>query len=169
VVMLLVGATSAYLVVRVRLLARAATDGGDEAERERSVAASYPRLVIAFAMASLMLAMVGSKVFSPQYLLWIAPLVPLVPLAGAARDRFLWAFAALGLLTTVLFPYHYADLILGARHQLDGSTRYGGPSALGIFMLGARNLGFIGLTLAMLAHLRDGGGWRCVAENGRSS
>ena len=56
-------------------------------------------------IASLALAILASKVFSPQYLLWLLPLVPLTP----AR-RLLPLFLAVAALTTAVFPYFYDDI-----------------------------------------------------------
>jgi glycosyl transferase family 87 len=54
--------------------------------------------------------MIGSKVLSPQYVLWIAPLMALIA-GGPPR----WGFAlALPVLTTVLYPYLHDALAPGA-------------------------------------------------------
>jgi hypothetical protein len=74
-------------------------------------------------VASLAMAVVGSKVFSPQYLLWMLPLVPLAP----AR-LLLPLFVAVAAVTTAVFPYAYdahvsalttgGKLLLAARNGL---------------------------------------------------
>ena len=52
-----------------------------------------------------------SKVFSPQYLLWLLPLIALVPAGSRAA---VWAtFALAGLATYYIFPMHYLELVRG--------------------------------------------------------
>ena len=69
-------------------------------------AASVPRYAAAFVLAF----MIGSKVLSPQYMLWLLPLIPLC--AGG-----LWLLGASGLYlgacwtTSKIFPEHYERLI----------------------------------------------------------
>ena len=87
--------------------------------------------------AALILAfMLGSKVLSPQYMLWLLPLVPLA--AGGAAGAVVCAiFLAACLLTTQVYPIHYGDLL---------SFRYPGPQ-----LLLARNLLLVGLWVLLLA------------------
>ena len=88
--------------------------------------------------------MLGSKVLSPQYMIWLLPLAPLCApgLAGAGLCLvFLAACAA----TTQIFPVHYGDL-------LDG--RFPGPELL----LG-RNALLVALwVLLLLPHGKTAGG-----------
>ncbi|CAN5913842.1 hypothetical protein BH23ACT11_BH23ACT11_25330 [soil metagenome] len=70
------------------------------------VAAKFPRYAAAFILAF----MIGSKVLSPQYMLW---LLPLIPLSAAG----LWAVSVSGIFlmacwtTTQIFPKYYGNLI----------------------------------------------------------
>jgi len=48
--------------------------------------------------------MVTGKVFSPQYLIWIVPLLAYV---GGANLRWLVSWAVIGGLTTFIYPYVY--------------------------------------------------------------
>jgi hypothetical protein len=67
---------------------------------------------------------IGGKVFSPQYFIWLIPLGVLLP--GVAGLRALKVFMLTLALTQVLFPYGY--------HQLDVE------SAFGLGLLTLRNL-----------------------------
>ena len=69
-------------------------------------AGQFPRFAAAFVLASL----VGSKVLSPQFMIWLLPLVPL-------SARGVWGvfvsgpFLAICWLTTQIYPYHYPDIL----------------------------------------------------------
>ena len=89
--------------------------------RGRFDAGWFPR----YAAALILAFMLGSKVLSPQYIVWLLPLVPLAAggLAGAGVSLI---FLAACWTTTQVFPFHYGDLLNG---------RYPGPD-----LLLARNL-----------------------------
>ncbi|MGB3634801.1 MAG: glycosyltransferase 87 family protein [Rubrobacteraceae bacterium] len=73
---------------------------------QRLVAAKFPRYAAAFILAF----MIGSKVLSPQYMLWLLPLLPLA--AGG-----LWGLGVSGMFlvacwtTTQIFPAFYGELM----------------------------------------------------------
>jgi len=80
---------------------------------------------------------VAGKVFSPQYLIWLMPLIPLLP--GRSGRAAIGVFLCALLLTQLLFPYAYDAL-------LDRQT-------IGIALLTARNalmLALIGLLVESL-------------------
>jgi hypothetical protein len=80
--------------------------------------------------------MLGSKVLSPQFMIWLLPLVPLG--AGGALGTIICAlFLAACFTTTLVFPTHYGDLL---------SFRYPGPE-----LLIARNLLLVIIWAALLA------------------
>ena len=90
--------TAALLIVTAGLMHREYVAG-------RLGPAQVPRFMAAFLLAF----MLGSKVLSPQYVIWLLPLIPLC--AGG-----LWGLGASGLFlatcwtTTRIFPYHYTQL-----------------------------------------------------------
>lgn len=92
----------------------------------------FPRHAAALILAF----MLGSKVLSPQYMIWLLPLVPLGA-GGAAGAAMCVVFLVVCLLTTQVFPTHYADLL---------AFRYPGPE-----LLLARNLLLVVLWIMMLA------------------
>ena len=90
--------TAALLIVTAGLMHREYAAG-------RLGPGQLPRFMAAFLLAF----MLGSKVLSPQYVIWLLPLVPLC--AGG-----LWGVGASGLFLatcwtpTRIFPYHYTQL-----------------------------------------------------------
>ena len=72
----------------------------------RLAAAEFPRYAVALILAF----MLGSKVLSPQYLIWLLPLLPLC--AGGLVGAGLCAlFLAACLTTTLVFPFYYGELL----------------------------------------------------------
>ena len=92
---------------------------------------AFPRHAAALILAF----MLGSRVLSPQYMIWLLPLVPLSA-GGLVGTIICVLFLAACLTTTLVFPVHYADLL---------SFRYPGPE-----LLLARNLLLVILWIAML-------------------
>ena len=92
---------------------------------------AFPRHAAALILAF----MLGSRVLSPQYMIWLLPLVPLGA-GGVAGAIICVLFLTACFTTTLVFPLHYADLL---------SLRYPGPELL----LG-RNLLLVVLWIALL-------------------
>jgi hypothetical protein len=69
-----------------------------------------PRAFTRYTAALILAFMLGSKVLSPQYVIWLLPLVPLS--AGGVSGLGVSAvFLAACYLTTQVFPIHYGDLL----------------------------------------------------------
>ncbi|MFC2027849.1 glycosyltransferase 87 family protein, partial [Chloroflexota bacterium] len=89
--------------------------------------------IITFAILAITVFMLANKVFSPQYIIWLYPLVPLI----SSRWRiFAWAiYATIALMTVYIFSYHYdyifSDHYLDLVYDLD---------AVPIYILALRNL-----------------------------
>ena len=92
---------------------------------------AFPRHAAALILAF----MLGSRVLSPQYMIWLLPLVPLSA-GGLVGTIICVLFLAACSATTLVFPVHYADVL---------SFRYPGPE-----LLLARNLLLVILWIAML-------------------
>jgi hypothetical protein len=93
---------------------------------------AFPRHAAALILAF----MLGSKVLSPQYMIWLLPLVPLST-GGAGGIVVCALFLATCFTTTLVFPIHYGDLL---------SFHYPGPE-----LLIARNLLLVVLWVMLLA------------------
>ena len=74
---------------------------------ERLGAAAFPR----YAAALILAFMLGSKVLSPQYMVWLLPLVPLA-LPGYRGVMACGLFAVSCWATTQVFPTHYDELLV---------------------------------------------------------
>ncbi len=77
--------------------------------RRTSREAPTPSVLAGSSLLVLTMGLLGSKVLSPQYLIWLLPLVPLV------EGRREWAvkviFVITALATYYVIPLHYADLV----------------------------------------------------------
>lgn len=67
-------------------------------------------MLVRFAAIAIAAFIFGGKVFSPQYLIWLLPLIPLIK--GKDRGLIIGLFAAILLLTQWEFPTHYWNLYL---------------------------------------------------------
>jgi hypothetical protein len=128
-----------------------------DAVRRKTPAASGPRTAVAlgpafaaFVAVSFAAAMIGSKVFSPQYLLWILPLVPLLPSAFAR-----WLFVLVAGLTTVIFPYSYDHVAAWLQDPVTHEMIARGPTAIGKLLLVGRNALFVLFALVALRSARQ--------------
>jgi hypothetical protein len=98
----------------------------------------HVRIVATSASLVLLAGLVTSKVLSPQYLIWVLPLLPLN--VRPWRWRIWTTFAAIGVLSYYIYPLHYDDLL--ARQPV------------GVIALAARNLALVALTLMVAASIR---------------
>ena len=96
------------------------------------------------------------KVGSPQYLLWLAPLVPLLPLRPRGADRY-WAVLLLAgmVVTTLIFPCLYEE-VKGERRG--DELLWAGPTAIGLALLAAKSF-LLGAAFIWLAVLVWRGRW----------
>jgi hypothetical protein len=69
-----------------------------------------PRAFPRYAAALILAFMLGSKVLSPQYVIWLLPLVPL-SVGGVSGLGVSAVFLVACYLTTQVFPIHYGDLL----------------------------------------------------------
>jgi hypothetical protein len=75
------------------------------AEVQSHQASSPGDLLVAYLLASLLVVMLTNKVLSPQYLVWLLPLIALRPM----REVFVLALA--GVLSILVFPLNWQALI----------------------------------------------------------
>jgi len=73
-------------------------------------------LIVRFTAIAIATFIVGGKVFSPQFLIWLLPLIPLIK--GRDRGLITGLFAAVLLLTQWEFPARYWELYLLQKHMV---------------------------------------------------
>jgi hypothetical protein len=139
-VALLLAGWGAFVVVARR---RGPAAAGD------TVAQAQPRLVAGFALLLLSFALIGNKVFSPQFVLWILPLVPLINFRPWPRRVFWAGTLALTYLTMRIFPYDYWTEVLGWVEDASGHRHPAGPTPFGVLLLFSRNLLCVALAAAL--------------------
>lgn len=106
------------------------------------------------AMLTLIAFLLGSKVGSPQYAIWLMPLAPFLPLPERAAWRWAAWFLVLCAIMTLLFPLASGH-ISGPR--LTQET-WAGPTAFGLALVAARTLILAGLAVWLARWL-----WKCTA------
>ena len=106
--------SSASLLITAVLLVVTGAVAYREYRKGRFGPEQFPR----FAAACVLALLLGSKVLSPQYVIWLLPLVPLG--AGGVWGLGVSAvFLAVCWMTTQVFPYHYLEVVQGRFPGLD--------------------------------------------------
>lgn len=120
-------------------------------------------LVLA-SVASLLLVILTAKVFSPQYLLWLLPLLPWLVRSGAGSARDAWAFLAVASLTTLIWPVLFQEHVIGSVRAHGPTPELTGPTLLGAGLLAARNLLCVAWAVALIRRLARRGAPALVSE-----
>jgi hypothetical protein len=80
-----------------------------------------------------------NKVGSPQYLIWVAPLIPLLPLRSRCERWWAALMLVVLLATMLIYPCRYKPDLLGDIVKTDPFT-WRGPNSLGVFLLGLKSI-----------------------------
>ncbi len=131
---------SAYGLYARRLWQKPKDEGGGVVLNNEAI-----RQLLLFSLLAVLIMLFTSKVFSPQFLIWICPLIPLV----RARWRYVpWVlFLVVGVLTQYIYPCHY----IAFEYATLGSE-LGKPYL--IIMLFIRNLLLLAMAIIYLLPLR---------------
>jgi phosphoglycerol transferase MdoB-like AlkP superfamily enzyme len=98
------------------------------AVQKRDSSPFLPKKVIFLTVVLLGLTFGTFKMFSPQFLLLMVPIISVVPLRGIALLGFCTVFSGACCTSTFIYPYFYVKEILQ------------GPTPFGLFLLAAREL-----------------------------
>jgi hypothetical protein len=112
-----------------------------------------PGTFAGYSLLFLMLFIATNKVFSPQYLLWLAPLVCLIPFRGRRRSLFVWTFLLVCVLTTILFPFLFLADLVGPGAAETVPLTINDPTPRLATLLVIRNLLFLAATGLLAAGL----------------
>jgi hypothetical protein len=163
--------TAALLLAGWALFFAAARRSGPNvpADAGATVAQTRPRLLAAFTLLLLLFSVVANKVFSPQYLLWIVPLVPLVDGSPWVRRALFAAMLLVAFETRCIYPvFFFTDIVVRSRE--DVLPVIGNPTAFGTCLLVARNVTFVALTAAFAwLTLRQGRAAGCGQVGGAAA
>ena len=121
----------------LRLLRLQARDGGP-------LSVTKPGAVILTTVAMWFGFVVGNKVFSPQYMLWLIPLVALLPVTGRRR---LWLFVLFLVIVGLTQVYWHYFITLIEVYNPD--TGEGGPTIYCYYLLLVRNLLMVLMTVEL--------------------
>lgn len=124
---------------------------GDATQPGAMLAQRHPRTFACYALLFLMAFIAANKVFSPQYLLWLAPFAVLVPFRGAGRLLFQGAFFLACLMSSALLVLLATDVVKPGAEFYSWTIRELTDRL--VVLLLARNLLFLGLAAAVVAHL----------------
>jgi hypothetical protein len=125
------------------LQARSARAGA-AVEPTATAAQTAPDLFTAYTVLFLLLSIVSSGVLSPQYLLWLVPVVPLLAPQGRFVNFFLAAFLGICFFTTLVFPFAWQQEFNHAASL--NPLVYRSPGPLGLTLLSIRNLSMLLVT-----------------------
>jgi hypothetical protein len=133
--------------------------------REARGTAVAPRLeLVGPIFLALLIFLLGNKVLSPQYFLWLVPLAPVMPLSGQARRCFLLGFALVCISTLVVFPLADRALI-GQNLPEDAPYPLSGPNLAGAIILSARSLSMLAVAVGLAVALFRKGPNSSLATN----
>jgi hypothetical protein len=141
-------AASVLMLVHFRRLTGAPQGPGPA---DGTLAQVHPLLIVRYALLFFLLFIAANKVFSPQYLLWAAPLVALLPATRLGGRPFAWGFLLVCVLSTILVPFLFASDLIAAPATSPPTLEE--PTARLTVLLVIRNLLFLVLTAALAVDL----------------
>jgi hypothetical protein len=118
-----------------------------------TLAQLHPLPLVRYALLLLMLFIASNKVFSTQYLLWLAPLVALISLGPGGRRLFTWTFLLVCVLSTILVPFLFMSDLFDLTEPQTRPPTLKTPTARLAALVVIRNLLFLLLGVGLATHL----------------
>jgi hypothetical protein len=87
-----------------------------------------------------------NKVGSPQYLLWVSPLVPLMPMRSWSERGWVLLLAFAMLDTMIIYPCRYSEDLVGPFLH-DNPLTWRGPNTLGVVLLGIKSITLVACSM----------------------
>jgi len=112
----------------------------------RLAAAADPQRFVAATLLILLLTIDLSKVLSPQYLLWILPIVPLLAFDSKHGRLFVGGFLVVAFLSVLVFPILYEQEFL----RIGPAGGFLEPGFLGVAVLVLRNAMLVGMAVLLI-------------------
>jgi len=110
-------------------------------DSQQNIAGKNPEIFILLSFLFISIPMLLSKVFSPQYLLWLTPFVMIFPFRNKVMIVLPWFLILINVVTTIIFPYTYfTDIIKG-------------PTLFGTLLLILRNFMFFIFNILIVIEL----------------
>jgi hypothetical protein len=118
-----------------------------------TLAQNHPGTFICYTLLFLLLFLVTNKVLSPQYLLWLAPFVCLLPSHWKGRRLLMWLFILICMVSTILVPFLFISDLVDLEGAQTVPRTFKNPSVRVAILLVFRNLVLVGLTVAQTMYL----------------
>jgi len=118
-----------------------------------NLAQFQPQIFLKLVIIVLLVVMIFSKVLSPQYLLWLVPLAPLLSVKNKNNILAIIFFIFSLFLTNLIYPYLYSYFIHDQILLASGITIWGVPATSAIIVLLARNILLIITTLILVKNI----------------
>jgi hypothetical protein len=118
-----------------------------------TLAQDHPGTFVCYTLLFLLLFLVTNKVLSPQYLLWLAPLVCLLPSDRKGRRLFVWLFILICMVSTILVPFLFFSDLVDPEGAQTVPRSFRNPSVRVAILLAFRNLVLVGLAGAQTMYL----------------
>jgi hypothetical protein len=136
---------------------------GKQNDGDRTLAQANPGLFLHCTVVTLLTAMAAAKVLSPQYLLWV---LPLLALWEGKRRWAVWAlFGVICVLTTITYPYGFTALRAAAGGLQGGA----GSRILGVTPVIVRNVLLVVLTVWCWREMEESAGAGVAAGEAAAS
>jgi hypothetical protein len=111
---------------------------------------AYPQMIMHFSALALAIGICGSKVFSPQYMVWFIALVPLVIIESKDKDNsMLTIFLYTCFLTMLIYPVLFDSEVRPVAPLHGSALGFLPPTLFGLALLTARNVLFAAITVIL--------------------